>query len=192
MIIAVSKGRTFEEIRKVYETGVRDFGESRVAEALEKMVQLPNDIRWHFIGKLQKNKVNKVVGKFALVHSVDSVELAKKLAQASVERGLITAILLQANTSGEKSKSGLSPAEWKARWPQVKSLKGLNVQGCMTMAPHTDDQQVIRRCFSALRELRDDLGLKELSMGMSNDHKIALEEGATMVRLGKAIFDETR
>ncbi len=186
-LIAVSKGRSCDEILEAYAAGQRDFGENRVQEALAKMEELPRDIRWHFIGKLQKNKVNKVIGRFALIHSVDSYELAKRISEASRNA---TPILLEANTSGEATKSGLSPTKWEELFPQVLELKGIEVKGLMTMAPLTDNRNAIRSCFAELRRLRDRLGnIPFLSMGMSNDYLIAIEEGATHVRIGTALFD---
>ena len=187
-LIAVSKGCSIEEIQEVYFLGVRDFGENRVGEVLEKMEQLPSDIRWHFIGKLQKNKVNKVIGRFTLIHSVDTIELAQKIARVSHERGIRTSILLEANTSGEEVKSGLSPQEWERHYQTLLTLKGIEIHGLMTMAPLTEDESVIRHCFSELRLLAERLKLPTLSMGMSNDFPIAIQEGATIVRVGTALF----
>jgi len=187
LLVAVTKGRSIDEIMRLYEKGIRDFGENRVQEALVKIEALPKDIRWHFIGKLQKNKVSKVIGKFHLIHSVDTCELAYSISRGAKEQ--ITSILLQVNTSGEESKSGLSAEEWEAEIPALKKLPNLAIKGLMTMAPLTDDVSVIRHCFAALRKLRDKWGLKELSMGMSQDYKIALEEGATMVRIGRKLYE---
>jgi PLP dependent protein len=193
-LIAVSKNRSVEQMMELYRQGCRDFGESRIQEALDKMEKMPTDIRWHLIGTLQKNKVRKAIGKFALVHSVDTPELARKISECSSEAGLTTQILLQANTSGEPSKHGLSPYQWNEAYPKLLKLPNLKIEGLMTMAPLVDDQQLIRRCFSNLRLLRDQLGgspaLPILSMGMSHDYRIALEEGATHLRVGTAIFAE--
>ncbi len=198
-LVAVSKGRSVTEMLKVYAAGVRDFGENRVQEAFEKMEQMPADVRWHFIGKLQSNKISKVIGRFVLIHSVDSAELARKISRSSLQRGLRTPILLEANTSGETSKSGLRPEEWEAVFPVLLDLEGIEVKGLMTMAPLTDNESIIRDSFAKLRQLRDrlqsrggkEVDLSTLSMGMSSDHVIAIEEGATLVRIGTAIFDET-
>ncbi len=186
LLVAVTKGRSIDQIMQLYQKGIRDFGENRVQEALLKIETLPKDIRWHFIGKLQKNKVSKVIGKFYLIHSVDNPELAHLISKISKEN--TTSILLEVNTSGEKSKSGLSAQEWETEIPALKKLPNLEIKGLMTMAPLTDDVSVIRECFAALRKLRDKWGLKELSMGMSQDYKIALEEGATMVRIGRKLY----
>lgn len=192
-LVAVSKGRTVEEIRAAYFLGMRDFGESRIQEALEKREQLPADIRWHFIGKLQKNKVQKAVGCFALIHSVDTMELATRISRISLERSVKTSLLLESNTSGEATKSGLSPEEWKRHYPELLQLHGIEIHGCMTMAPLTENEGEIRECFSRLRKLQQALqemggDLQTLSMGMTHDFKIAIQEGATLVRIGTALF----
>ncbi len=192
-LVVVTKGQPQEAIEMLYQMGVRDFGENRVQEALEKMEKSPKDIRWHFIGKLQKKKVSKVIGRFTLIHSVDSSRLAEKLSTASMEHGVVTSVLLEANTSGEGAKSGLSPVEWKQEYGRLLDLEGIKISGLMTMAPLTDDEGVIRNCFSKLRQLRDELQeiggeLPALSMGMSQDYPIAIEEGATHLRIGSAIF----
>lgn len=195
-LVPVSKGHSVEKIHEVYEAGCRTFGENRVQEAVQKITQAPSDIHWHFIGTLQKNKVNKVIGKFSLIHSVDSVELAEAISDRS--EGEVTKILLEVNTSGEEAKHGLKVPEWKEKFQQVLQLPGVQVEGLMTMAPYTDQQDVIRKCFRDLRNLRKDLALLmsieeeklHLSMGMSNDYLIAIEEGATLLRIGTAIFGE--
>lgn len=183
-LVAVTKNVPVEDISLVYELGCRDFGENRVQDALPKIEELPPDIRWHFIGTLQKNKVKKVVGNFALIHSVDSVELAQEISK----QGIDTAILLQVNTSGEASKKGFTADEFRRDLAMIQKMPYIQVKGLMTMAPLTEDVDQIRMCFRRLRELRDESGLKELSMGMSHDYKIAIEEGATIVRVGSAIF----
>lgn len=187
-LIAVTKQVDWPTANHLYQEGQREFGENRVKDALEKIKEAPKDCRWHFIGNLQLNKVRKVVGKFALIHSVDSFELAKKISEVSEEMGVVTSILLQANTSGEISKNGLTPDEWKQCFAKVSNLHNLKIEGLMTMAPLVDDQKVIRNCFAELRKLGEALHLTHLSMGMSNDYKIAIEEGATFVRVGTALF----
>ncbi|NGX53825.1 MAG: hypothetical protein K1000chlam4_00545 [Chlamydiae bacterium] len=192
-LVVVTKGQPMAVIESLYQMGIRDFGENRVQEALEKMEKSPKDIRWHFIGKLQKKKVSKVIGHFTLIHSVDTPGLAEKLSSASVERGVISSVLLEANTSGEAAKSGLLPDEWKQEYTRLLDLAGIKISGLMTMAPLTDDEGVIRNCFSKLRHLRDELQeiggeLSTLSMGMSQDYPIAIEEGATLLRIGSAIY----
>jgi pyridoxal phosphate enzyme (YggS family) len=193
-IVAVTKGVAWKDVLPLYQLGHRDFGENRVAEALAKQAEAPPDCLWHFIGTLQMNKVRKVVGKFTLIHSVDSVALAQKLSEVSVEMGVVTSILLQVNISGETTKHGLSAEQWKTAFDEVLALPGLKIKGLMTMAPAEGDEQVVRNCFKGLRLLRDELREKcpmdQLSMGMSGDFRLAIEEGATMIRVGSALFNQ--
>ena len=145
------------------------------------------------MGKLQKNKVQKVMERFALIHSVDSVELAEKIARTSLQLGIKTSILLEANTSGEATKSGLTSREWEEHFNALNRLPGIDIQGLMTMAPLTEDEAMIRHCFSELRFLKSRLqekggDLSTLSMGMSNDFQLAIQEGATLLRIGTALF----
>lgn len=182
-VVAVSKQRTVEEIQALYDAGCRDFGENRLPEALEKQAALPKDIRWHFIGTLQSKKATKALGHFSLIHSVDTPKLALKLPGEK--------ILLQVNVTGEESKHGLSPEEWLH---EIESLKDLSLQGLMTMAPLGASEKELHKTFAALRSFRDTLeihcglNLPLLSMGMSGDYRIAIEEGATHVRIGSALF----
>lgn len=195
-LVSVTKGHSLEHVLPAYDSGARIFGENRVQEALEKVQEAPKEIQWHLIGTLQKNKVKKAVGHFSLIHSVDSLGLAEKISEISLEQGVRTAILLQTNTSGESAKHGLTADEWKQNLETVLKLEGIEVQGLMTMAPFVEDELVIRSCFTRLRNLRDQLQkaagekchLRHLSMGMSHDYSIAIEEGATLVRVGTAIF----
>jgi PLP dependent protein len=196
ILVAVSKTYPCESLQSVYQEGGRDFGESRVQEALEKISYLPQDCRWHLIGTLQNNKVPKVVSLFYLIHSIDTPQLAQRVSQASQMKGVTTSILLQVNTSGEKSKHGFSAEEWERSLESINQLSHLKIEGLMTMAPYTDDQRVIRSCFRKLHQLRetwsnqmkDPSAFHHLSMGMSNDYLIAIEEGATLLRVGSAIF----
>lgn len=188
-LVAVTKGHSLEHVMPAYEAGCRDFGENRLLEVLEKISKTPDDLRWHLIGTLQKKKVPKAVGTFALIHSVDTFALAQKISQYSERSGVETPILLQVNTSGEEAKHGLSPEDWKHVYEDVIKLPGISVHGLMTMAPLIEDKSRIRDCFSRLRELRDELQLtRHLSMGMTNDYPIAIAEGATILRIGTAIF----
>lgn len=195
-LVAVTKGFPLEHVLPAYEAGAKIFGENRVQEALSKIEQAPSDLEWHLIGSLQKNKVRKAIGNFSLIHSVDSLELAQKISEISLEKKLVTRILLQSNTSGERSKHGLQPDEWMDVWSSMLEFEGIDVQGMMTIAPFVDDEKEIRQCFQDLRLLRDQLQkasgsryhLKHLSMGMSHDYRIAIEEGATLLRVGTAIF----
>lgn len=195
-VIAVSKTHPIESILSVYAEGGRDFGENRVPEALAKKEQAPTDIRWHFIGTLQKNKVPKVVGNFSLIHSVDSFDLAEKISEVGGRLGIVTPILLQVNTSGELSKHGLNEEGWISVIDSLQKLPFLSIQGLMTMAPFTEDTSIIRETFSKLRIFKETLlsqidnkkDFKHLSMGMSHDYPIAIEEGATLLRIGTEIF----
>lgn len=195
--IAVSKGRSPDDIKEAYTAGCRDFGENRIPEALEKMELCPQDIRWHFLGHLQRNKVSKIIGRFVLIHSIDTPELAEKVSEMSLQKGVRTSILLEANTSQESTKSGFSPAEWDKVFLQLLDLQGIEILGLMTMAPLTEDKGLIRHTFSELRSLRDHLqqrahtraDLSILSMGMSHDYEIAIQEGATLLRIGSALFN---
>jgi pyridoxal phosphate enzyme (YggS family) len=196
-LIAVSKTYPIESIQSVYQEGCREFGENRVQEALEKMAYLPKDCKWHLIGSLQSNKVGKAISAFHLIHSVDTPLLAQKISQASQAKGVTTSILLQVNTSGEKTKHGLSAEEWQHSLEVINQFSHLKVEGLMTMAPYTEDQHIMRSCFRKLYQLRETWRgqMKEpaifqhLSMGMSHDYLIAIEEGATLLRIGTAIFD---
>lgn len=195
-LVAVTKGHTWDEAAPIYAEGCRDFGESRQAEALDKQRQAPDDISWHFIGTLQRNKVRKVVGRFSLIHSVDTVELAEKISTVSAEVGCITPILLQVNSSGEPTKHGLSAELWHRSLETLLALPAITLQGVMAIAPFTEDFSRIRHCFSSARRLRDALAIQaadpalftELSMGMSHDYRIAIAEGATLLRIGSALF----
>ena len=193
-VIAVSKGIAWEQVTPLIQAGCHDFGENRIQEALPKLEKTPKGVHWHFIGPLQKNKVGKAIGKFHLIHSVDSMELAQMISRLSCEKGCITPILLQANTSGEKTKQGFEPEALKKSFVQMTELPGIRIEGFMTIAPLTEDEAVIRQCFSGLRILRDDLqkstglSLPHLSMGMSHDYLMAIAEGATLLRIGSAIF----
>jgi len=197
-LIAVSKKHPLESIVEAELAGCTDFGENRVQEALEKIASAPPGIRWHLIGSLQKKKVAKIIGKFVLIHSVDTRELAIKISEASINEQTVTNILLQANTSGEEAKHGLRCDEWIEVYRELMDLPGIAINGLMTMAPLTEDQERIRQCFQALRGLRDMLEdqfgrvLPHLSMGMTRDYRVAIEEGATLLRIGTAIFGGER
>lgn len=193
-LIAVSKGHSWGHIQPVYDLGCRQLGESRTQEALPKMEEAPSDIQWHLIGSLQKNKVRKAVGHFILIHSVDSLELAEKISSCSLEKGIKTSILLEVNTSGETSKHGMTVACCRELFDTVCALPGIKVEGLMTLAPLTEDVGLVRSCFATLRHLREELTtrypLKHLSMGMSHDYRLAIAEGATLLRIGRLIFGD--
>ncbi len=196
LCILVTKNTSLDLMREAYNLGYRDFAESRVQALLEKKLQLPSDINWHFIGPLQSNKVNKIVGQVSLIHSVDSESLAIKIAARSSDLGMTSQILLQVNTSGEESKQGFTEEGCIQAFHVLKDLAGIEIKGLMTIAPLTQDTKIVRNCFASLRRLRDILAkeknsLMYLSMGMSQDYKIAIEEGATHLRIGSLIFSKT-
>ena len=191
-IIAVTKLFGPEAPAAAYDAGVLDVGENKVQEALDKMPLVAAPLRWHLIGHLQRNKV-KFVDPFVLVHGMDSPRLAEALHAHGVARGRAVPVLLQVNVSGEASKGGVSEGDVAALAPILRSRDGLVVQGVMTMAPLGADDQLVRATFAGARRSRDTLcaaGLpaRELSMGMSGDFEMAVEEGATMVRLGSILF----
>ena len=195
-LLAVTKGRSIENMQYLYDVGIKRFGESRMQQALPKISQLPADCEWHFIGNLQSNKMNKIIPYFSLIHSVDSFESAKKISQWCSKNAMTASILLQVNTSGEKEKKGNLSQEWEKKLDMLQDLPFLSIQGLMTMAPLTQNQDVIRSCFRTLYELREKWRLnmknplifQHLSMGMSHDYLIAIEEGATILRIGSALF----
>ncbi|HZU70529.1 MAG TPA: YggS family pyridoxal phosphate-dependent enzyme [Ktedonobacteraceae bacterium] len=197
-LVAVSKTVPLELVRMAYNLGVRNFGENRVQDAVPKIAEFhPPDARWHMIGHLQTNKAGKVVGQFYCVQSVDSLHLAQTLNRHAGEHGVRLPILLQVNVSGESSKEGMSPAETPEMARQILMLPNLEVQGLMTIAPLVQDPEEVRPVFRGLRVLRDQLrsllpqsAWQHLSMGMTDDYRIAIEEGATIVRIGRAIFGE--
>ncbi|HWC73524.1 MAG TPA: YggS family pyridoxal phosphate-dependent enzyme [Gemmatimonadales bacterium] len=191
-IVAVTKGFGTDAIRAALATGLADIGENRVQEALRKQDALQQSgIRWHLIGHLQRNKAKLVPGRFELVHSLDSLELAQELDGRATEP---VRVLLQVNVAGESQKSGCTPDEAPSLARQIAALGKLRLEGLMTLAPFTDDVEVQRRAFRGLRLLRDTiqeedgLWLPTLSMGMSGDYATAVVEGATMIRLGTALF----
>lgn len=195
-LIAVSKTKPVEMLREAYEAGARDFGENKVQEILAKKPKLPEDIRWHMIGHLQTNKVRQIVGKTCLIHSVDSVRLAEEIHKESVKKGLVTQILLEVNVAEEESKFGFRVEEVEDALKQIQELSGVCVRGLMTIAPFVDNPEDNRPVFRKLNKLYVDMKTKNidndimniLSMGMTGDFEVAVEEGATMVRVGTGIF----
>ena len=191
-LVAVTKTYGPDAVDAAWESGITDVGENRVQEALSKMGAVQVPIRWHLIGHLQRNKA-KAADRFALVHSVDSARLADAVARVGEERDAPVRGLMQVNVSGEDAKGGLSPAEAEVEGGRWLSLRGLRVDGVMTMAPLDADERTLRATFSGARRVQERLlslghPAVELSMGMSNDYEIAVEEGATMVRLGTVLF----
>jgi len=204
-LVAVTKGRSLEAIRSAYQAGARDFGENRLEEALPKVDALQDlqGVRWHMIGHVQSRKAQAVIGPFDLIHSVDRLKLATRLDHFAAAAQVRLRSLLECNVSGEPSKEGWDLARPEA-WPeasrelvQAAGLAGLEVLGLMTMAPLVDDPEAVRPVFRRLAELAkqltgSDVGRwTELSMGMTDDFEVAIEEGATIVRIGRAIFGET-
>ena len=198
-LILISKTVDEPRIREAYEAGIRDFGENKVQELMQKKPNLPSDIRWHFVGHLQTNKVKEVVGQAVLIHSVDSIHLAKEIEKASAKLNLITDILIQVNTSGEVSKFGLKPDGLEDVVGEMTRFAHLRIKGLMTIGPLSRDETKIRASFKMLRDLQKkmkihypDLDWSELSMGMSEDYPAAIEEGSTMIRVGRAVFGERK
>ena len=187
-LIAVSKTRTIEEILEAYNVGIRDFGENHVQELVKKREVLPKDIRWHMIGHLQTNKVKDLLkDSIYLIHSVDSIKLAKEINKRS---SIKQDILLEVNIGEEESKYGFKPSfdELKKVLDEIKELENINVVGLMCVAPNTDNPIDNKKYFDKLRLLNDKLGLKVLSMGMSNDYDVAIKCGSTYIRVGTKIF----
>lgn len=194
-LLAVSKTFPVSDILQAYADGQRIFGENRLQEAMEKMPQMPQDCEWHLIGPLQRNKVRKALEQgFALIQAVDSMKLAATISRIADELGITANILLEVNIDGEASKHGFTPQQLEEEWEALTELPGLDIRGLMCIPAPVDDPQDARPAFAALRTLaeklrkRGPLPLPELSMGMSHDFEVAVEEGATIVRVGSAIF----
>src|SRR6266852_7482939 len=195
-LVAISKTRDAEKVREVVEAGQSLFGESRVQEARIKIPELPSNLRWHFVGHLQKNKIRHALPLFEMIHRVDSLELAKDVNRVAEEEGLHPRVLLEVNVAGEGSKFGFKPETLRAEMESLLSFSRLSILGLMTIPPLAEDAEASRKYFVELRELRDRLqtefhvDLAQLSMGMTQDFAVAVEEGATLVRVGTAIFGE--
>lgn len=192
-LVAVAKTASLETVKTLAALGVADFGENRAQEGVPKAAALP-EARWHFIGRLQRNKVRKVLEHFSLIHSVDSLPLAEQIARVGAETGWAGEVLVEVNMAGEAQKGGVPAAEAEAFFRGLAFFRELRVSGLMAMAPLDPDPEKARPVFRGLRELRDrlrdatGLPLPQLSMGMSQDFEVAVEEGATMVRVGTALF----
>jgi pyridoxal phosphate enzyme (YggS family) len=195
-LIAITKTHDAEKVRAACEAGQSLFGESRVQEARVKIPELPSAIRWHFVGHLQKNKIRHALPLFELFHSVDSLALAQEMNRIANEEGMHPRVLLEVNAAGEGSKFGFKPEIVHAEMESLLALPRLTIEGLTTIPPLAEEAEASRKYFVDLRELRDalekefDLKLPQLSMGMTNDFPIAVEEGATLVRVGTAIFGE--
>ncbi|MBN2712995.1 MAG: YggS family pyridoxal phosphate-dependent enzyme [Planctomycetes bacterium] len=195
-LVAVTKTVGIEEVRALYELGVRDFGENRAEVALSKTDEITEaDINWHFIGHLQRNKAKKVLDGYRIIHSLESLKLAEIISAQAVENNFTASVFIEVNVAGEVSKYGIAPDKLENMAGAVLALTGLEVRGLMTMAPFSDNPEDARPYFRRLREMRDRLSaslgkeLPGLSMGMSGDFEVAIEEGATLVRVGTALFE---
>ena len=197
-LLAVSKTKPVDMLMDVYRAGARDFGENKVQELVDKIPQMPSDVRWHMIGHLQRNKVKYIVDKVYLIHSVDSLRLAEEISREAVKKQVEVNILIEVNAAGEESKFGVSVEETLPLIEEIAKLPAIHVEGLMTIAPYVDDPEETRPVFRKLKELSVDIAAKNinnvnmsvLSMGMTNDYQVAVEEGATMVRVGTGIFGE--
>ena len=197
-LIAVSKTKPAEMIKDAYDAGVRDFGENKVQEIADKYPVLPDDIRWHLIGHLQTNKVKYIIDKVTMIHSVDSLHLAQEISRQAVKHDTCVDILIEVNVADEESKFGVSVSDAPKICEEISCLPGIRIRGLMTVAPFVSDPEENRPVFCALRQLLVDIGSKNidnvsmdcLSMGMSGDYEVAVEEGATFVRVGTSIFGE--
>ena len=195
-LIAVSKTKPVSMVKEAYDLGVRDFGENRVQEIIEKYPQLPDDIRWHLIGHLQTNKVKYIVDKVCMIHSVDSYKLAEEISRQAVKHDVNVDILIEVNVADEESKFGVSVSDAPKLCEMISTLPNIHIRGLMTVAPYVEDAEENRPVFCALRQLFVDIDAKNidnvnmdcLSMGMSGDYSVAIEEGATFVRVGTNIF----
>lgn len=197
-LIAVSKMQSVETIREAFRAGIKEFGENKAQELRDKSELIKEDFNWHFIGHLQTNKVKYVIKSAEYIHAVDSIKLAEEINNRSLQLNKIQKLLLEIKTSEEATKFGLSNEDEIFSIAEFcKSKANIDFIGLMTMAPFTDDDRIIRQCFKKLRDLKEKLNrnnfaLTELSMGMTNDLEIAIEEGATMLRIGTAIFGDRK
>lgn len=197
-LIAVSKTKPVEMLQTVYDCGVRDFGENKVQEMCDKMEVLPGDIKWHMIGHLQTNKVKYIVGRTELIHSVDSVHLATEIQKQAVKKDVIVPILIEVNIAEEESKFGIHKEDTIAMVRQIAEMDHLRIKGLMTIAPFVENAEDNRLYFREIKQLSvdiknqniDNVSMDVLSMGMTGDYEVAIEEGATLVRVGTGIFGE--
>ncbi len=197
-LIAVSKTKPVEMLQEAYDAGIRDFGENKVQEIMDKYENLPSDIRWHMIGHLQRNKVKYIIDKVVMIHSVDSLRLAEEISKQAVKHQLIMPILVELNIGDEDTKFGASSEDAISLVRQISMLPGIQIKGLMTVAPFVENPEENRHYFKAMKHLSVDI-MKEnidnvcmdiLSMGMTGDYEVAIEEGAAMVRVGTGIFGE--
>ncbi len=197
-LIAVSKTKPYTDIEEALPSGILDYGENKVQELSEKYDILPKDIRWHMIGHLQRNKVKYLVGKVSLIHSVDSLRLANQIETEFAKKNMIANVLIEVNMAEEESKFGISAGDTLELIKAMSILPHLRIQGLMTIAPYTDNPETNREYFSKMKKLSvdirekniDNVNMNVLSMGMTGDYQVAIEEGATMIRVGTGIFGE--
>jgi pyridoxal phosphate enzyme (YggS family) len=197
-LIAVSKTKPVEMLQEIYDENIRDFGENKVQELCSKMEQLPSDIRWHMIGHLQRNKVKYIVGKVELIHSVDTYRLAEEINIQAKKQNLIVPILVEVNIAHEESKFGISAEDAILLVEEISRLENIRIKGLMTIAPYVENPEDNRLYFRKIKQLSvditnkniDNVSMEILSMGMTGDYMVAIEEGATMVRVGTGIFGE--
>lgn len=197
-LIAVSKTKPVSMLMEAYEWGCREFGENKVQELVDKYEIMPKDIKWHMIGHLQRNKVKYIVDKAALIHSVDSLKLAQEISKEALKKQVQVSILIEVNVAGEESKFGVKPEDAEKLIRQVALLPGINIKGLMTIAPYVDVPEENRQYFEQLKQLSVDINCKNidnvsmnvLSMGMTGDYMVAIEEGASCIRVGTGIFGE--
>lgn len=197
-LIAVSKTKPSSDIKALYDIGVRDFGENKVQELCDKYDELPKDIKWHLIGHLQTNKVKYIVDKVYLIHSVDSIHLAQQIENECEKKNVDVNILVQVNVAKEDTKFGLMAEDVMSMIESISKLPHIHIKGLMTIAPFVEDAEENRKFFSDLKKLSvdirnkniDNVSMDVLSMGMSGDYRVAIEEGSTMVRVGTSIFGE--
>ena len=197
-LIAVSKTKPGEMLQEIYDENIRDFGENKVQELCSKMEQLPSDIRWHMIGHLQRNKVKYIVGKVELIHSVDTYRLAEEINIQAKKQNVIVPILVEVNIAHEESKFGISAEDAILLVEEISKLENIRIKGLMTIAPYVENPEDNRLYFRKIKQLSVDITNKNidnvfmeiLSMGMTGDYMVAIEEGATMVRVGTGIFGE--
>ena len=197
-LIAVSKTKPVSMIEELLPGGTRDFGENKVQELVDKYEVLPKDIHWHLIGHLQRNKVKYVVDKACLIHSVDSMRLAETISEEGEKKGVTVPVLIEVNVAGEESKFGVTLEETEGLVREIAKLPSIQIKGLMTIAPYVEEPEENRVHFSRLKQLSvdirnkniDNVSMDVLSMGMTGDYQVAIEEGATMVRVGTGIFGE--
>ena len=197
-LIAVSKTKPVSMLMEAYDSGIRIFGENKAQEMCDKYEQMPKDIQWHMIGHLQRNKVKYIIDKAALIHSVDSLRLAETIQEEAAKHQVVMPILVEVNVAMEETKFGTSLAEAMELVEQISHFPNIRIEGLMTIAPFVEDPEENRKYFRALKKLAVDINNKNidnvhvriLSMGMTNDYMVAIEEGATMVRVGTGIFGE--